>query len=168
KLTPVNPTQLYNQPMERLGGSRPHDLKAGPLNLSPNWSGVVDEGSSAVFSGVQGDWTVPAVPSSASDELSSSWIGIDGVTGSTLIQTGTDQDSGPDYGGTQYLAWVELLPGAEEFIGNSSGPAPVEPGDVMAASIVENSFDLWTIAINDTTQEWSFSQQFSYSTPGTT
>jgi hypothetical protein len=103
-----------------------------------------------------------------SDEASSTWIGLDGVEASSLIQTGTSEDSGPDFGGTQYQAWVEFLPGAEEVIGNSSGPAPVQPGDVMTASILEDSPGLWTIDLNDITQSWTFFEQFAYSTPGTT
>jgi hypothetical protein len=38
----------------------------------------------------------------------------------------------------------------------------------MAAGIFENSPGIWTIDLNDTTKGWSFSQQFSYSTPGVT
>ena len=41
--------------------------------------------------GVSGDWVVPAVAASASNEYSASWIGIDGATVSSLIQTGTAQ-----------------------------------------------------------------------------
>ncbi|HEX4176547.1 MAG TPA: G1 family glutamic endopeptidase, partial [Acidimicrobiales bacterium] len=149
-------------------GSLPHALTNGPLNWSSNWSGAIESGPSNVFTGVGGNWVVPAVQASATNEASASWIGIDGVTSSSLIQTGTAQNSGPGWGGTQYDAWVELLPGAPGIIGNSSGPAPVAPGDVMSASIVEGSPNIWTITIGDATQGWSFSQPFSYSTPGTT
>ena len=150
-------------------GSLPHDVTNGPLNTSTNWSGAIDTGGqSNVFSGVEGNWVVPKVQASATNEASASWIGIDGVTSASLIQTGTAQNTGPGWGGTQYYAWVELLPGAPGIIGNSSGPAPVVPGDVISASITEGSPNLWTIALDDTTQGWSFSQAFSYATPGTT
>ena len=108
----------------------------------------------------------PGVQASSSDEASGTWIGIDGDGVSSLIQAGTAQNSGPDFGGTQYYAWVQLLPGAPEIIGGPSGPAPVSPGDMMAASIFESSPGLWTIDLNDTTQNWSLSQQFPYSHPG--
>jgi hypothetical protein len=149
-------------------GSLPHDVTNGPLNWSSNWSGAIETGPGNVFTAVEGNWVVPAVQASATDGASASWIGIDGVTSPSLIQTGTAQNSGPGWGGTQYYAWVELLPGAPGIIGNSSGPARVVPGDVMSASIVETSPNVWTIALDDTTQGWSFSQPFSYSTPGTT
>ena len=167
-LTTLSATEPHSHPLEPVGGQHPHDVTEGALNLTRNWSGAVDAGSTSTFTEVQGSWVVPAVQNSASDEASGTWIGIDGVEASSLIQTGTAQNSGPDYGGTQYYAWVELLPGVPGVIGNSSGPAPVQPGDVMTASILENSPGLWTIDLNDTTQSWTFSQQFSYSTPGTT
>ena len=111
---------------------------------------------------------MPSVPASATDEASSTWLGIDGVGSSTLIQTGTAQNTGPDFGGTQYYAWVELLPDTPGVIGIGSAAAPVSPGDQMSASIVETSVNDWTISLDDNTQNWSFSQPFSYSTPGVT
>ena len=95
-------------------------------------------------------------------KFSSTWIGIDGVGASTLIQTGTEQDTSS--GTTTYSAWVELLPGSSMTITN----APVSAGDAMQASVVETapSSDLWTVTIQDTTANWTFSQTFSYTTPG--
>ena len=116
---------------------------------------------------MQGDWVVPTVQSSATDEASATWIGIDDQSDS-LIQTGIAQNSGPDYGGTQYYAWVEMLPASPGIIEIGSSPAPVEPGDAISSLITETSPGLWTIDIADSTQNWSFSQQFSYSSPGLT
>ncbi len=167
-LTASDQGRPSTHPLLHVGGARPLDVTEGALNLSSNWSGVVEEGTGATFTGVEGDWVVPTVPTSTSNEASATWIGIDGVSASSLIQTGTSQSTGPLYSGTQYQAWVELLPGAEEVIGNTSGPAPVLPGDAMTASIFQDSPGLWTIDLNDTTQGWTFSQQFSYTTPGST
>ncbi len=167
-LVPLSQAQPHSQPLEPVDDPQPHDDTGAAPSLSNNWSGLIDAGSGARFTGIQGDWAVPSVQASSRDEASGTWIGIDGDGVSSLIQTGTAQNSGPDFGGTQYSAWVQLLPGAPEVIGNTSGPAPVQPGDVMAASIFEVSPDMWTIDLNDTTQGWSFSQQFSYVTPGTT
>ncbi len=167
-LAPSGPAQPHSQPLEQVGGQRAHDVTEGQVTIASNWSGQIDVAQSTLITSVAGDWTVPGVAASPTDVLSASWVGIDGVDTSSLIQTGTVQASGPDYGGTQYQAWVELLPGAPETIGNQSGPAPVEPGDVMSAAILEVSPDLWSIDLDDITQKWSFSQQFSYSTPGFT
>ena len=169
-LTPTSASRPHSHPFIPVGNERPHDGTYGPTNLSTNWSGVIESGQGTTFTAIQGDWVVPGVGASTEDEDSGTWIGIDGVDVQQLIQTGTAQDSGPDSSDPPgpYYAWVELLPNQPGVIGNSSGPAPVVPGDVMAASIVETSTDEWTIDIDDTTQNWSFSQEFSYDTPGDT
>jgi hypothetical protein len=168
-LTPISASRPHSHPFIPVGNERPHDGTYGPTNLSTNWSGIIESGQGTTFTAIQGDWAVPGVAASTEDEDSGTWIGIDGVDVQQLIQTGTAQDSGPDSSDpAPYYAWVELLPNQPGIIGNSSGPAPVEPGDVMAASIVETSTDEWTIDIDDTTQNWSFSQEFSYDTPGYT
>jgi Peptidase A4 family/IPT/TIG domain len=161
----------HGHTMRALGGAAPspHALKIDPLAASSNWSGVIDVGAPpTAFDTVQGSWVVPSVPASSSDQSSATWLGIDGVGASSLIQTGTIQSTGPDYGGVQYDAVVDLLPGNAEAIGDSSGPAPVQPGDLMTASIDETSSTSWTIAISDPDEDWSFSQAFTYSTPGLT
>ena len=162
-LTPVSASRPHGHSFIPVGNQRPHDGEYGPTNLSTNWSGIVESGSGTTFTAIRGDWVVPGVAASTEDEDSGTWIGIDGVGVESLIQTGTAQDSGPDSSDPPgpYYAWAELLPGQPGVIGNSSGPAPVEPGDLMAASIVETSTDEWTIDIDDTTQNWSFSQEFS-------
>ena len=68
---------------------------------SSNWSGYA-ETSFAPYSSITGDWTVPAV-TGPNGSYSATWIGIDGFTNSSLIQTGTEQN----YlnGSTQYSAW---------------------------------------------------------------
>jgi hypothetical protein len=131
---------------------------------STNWSGQILTGGS--YNGVGGDWAVPSVAASSSDEFSASWLGIDGTSSASLIQTGTAQQV---VGGvTDYYAWVELLPGAEGIIGNASGPAPVAPGDQIDAAVFETTTpNVWTIEILDSTQSWEFSQNFPYTTPGT-
>ena len=167
-LSPYSPHTQTLTSVRTADSPRVNNGEISSAIASTDWSGLIDNGPGASFTEIEGDWTVPAVVSSASDEASATWIGIDGVSTSSLIQTGTAENTGPDFGGNQYLAWVELLPGAEEPIGNSSEPAPVEPGDTMEAAILEGSTDMWTIDLSDVTQNWTFSQQFSYSTPGTT
>ena len=147
----LNPTQSVAP-----GGAVRNDF------YSTNWSGQVLLGSG--ITGVSGDWVVPAVAASASDDYSASWIGIDGTTVNSLIQTGTAQQY---VGGVaQYYAWVEMLPGNEGVIGNSGGPAPVEPGDQIEASVIETTANMWAVTIDDVTQSWGFNQTFHYITPG--
>ena len=143
-----------------LSALRPHTLTNAAIASSENWSGEIAIPSTANLTGVSGAWTVPAVQPSAIDEASGTWIGIDGVEASSLIQTGTAQNSGPGGG---YYAWVELLPAAPQEVG------PVAPGDVMDAIITETSLNVWTVGIADITQNWqSLTQNVPYNTPGLT
>ena len=94
---------------------------------STNWSGLGGEGNG--IEGAAGEWTVPAIEPSTSGLYSTSWVGVDGLNNSDLIQTGTEQDTSDGY-----YAWIEILPASEEELFNSDGsPAPVEPGDQIDA-----------------------------------
>jgi hypothetical protein len=123
---------------------------------SRNWSGVIDSGSH--FSTVSGNWTVPAVQAAGYPAGSATWIGIDGTTSSTLIQTGTAQNS--TGGATSYFAWWEILPASPVAFGT------VSPGDQMSATIVQTGFDTWTIDMNDLSSDQHVQQEVTYSTPG--
>ena len=69
---------------------------------SSNWSGYA-ETCKAPYTEVSGNWTVPSV-SGPNGSYSAAWVGIDGYTNSSLIQTGTEQDvSGT--GQASYAAW---------------------------------------------------------------
>jgi Peptidase A4 family/IPT/TIG domain len=156
------PAPFGPSPVHWQGGQQPHivghALGGGTQDsiASTNWSGYIASGTT--FTGVGGDWTVPSVAASAAPEYSSAWIGIDGVFNSDLIQTGTSQDTPST--GTPFFAWYELLPGSAIEIGE-----PVDPGDAMAAEIVQVSPGNWTISIDDQTQGWMYTHTFAYSIP---
>lgn len=138
-------------------------------NQSTNWFGY-NQGSLALggtlFDSITGDWTVPTASEHTAGQpaYSSDWIGIGGgcvdagctVGDSTLIQTGTEQDSD----GT-YSAWWELIPGPSIGISNVS----VAPGDHMHASIAEAvpGSNVWTITLQNVTRGQSFSTTVPYS-----
>ena len=124
--------------------------------MSYNWAGLIDSGT--VYTGVSSHWKVPTVQPSEGSEVSSTWIGIDGATDTSLIQTGTEQDTSG--GSTSYFAWYEILPSAEVEIG------AVSPGDEMEASIEEDSPGTWTVSIADLTSAESTSGEVSYGGPG--
>jgi hypothetical protein len=124
---------------------------------STNWAGLVDTGTQ--FTAVKGQWTVPSVQTSQSSQYSSTWIGIDGATNTSLIQTGTSQET--VNGSTLYYAWYEILPAASIPIGL------VSPGDQMQASIVEDSPGTWTLSIADVSSGAVASGQLNYAGPGT-
>src|SRR5438094_7169066 len=95
---------------------------------SSNWSGYAITGGP--YTSATGEWTVPAVSASRKPTYSSSWVGIDGFSNGSLIQTGTEQDY---YNGTaHYYASWEILPADETPITDIAG----SPGHHMSASIV--------------------------------
>jgi hypothetical protein len=135
----------------------PHISGATETAESTNWSGYIATGSD--FTAVSAQWVVPTVQPSEASQFSSTWIGIDGATNTSLIQAGTEQDASD--GATTYYAWYELLPALS---------IPVEyvsPGDVMKVSIVENSPGTWAIVIADLTSEQTVSGSVAYNTPQT-
>jgi len=129
-----------------------HDADA----QSDNWAGWVETGTR--FTGVSADWVVPSVPPTESTEVSSTWIGIDGATNSSLIQAGTTQAS--EDGETDYFSWYEILPAASIVIGE------VAPGDHMAVSITEVFPEVWAITVDDLTQSEGSTNDYVYSGPG--
>ena len=146
---------------ERLTGQQ---VRTGPVvntAFSANWSGL--GGTGRGIQGAQGSWIVPTAAASPSGRFSSSWVGVDGITNHNLIQTGTEQDSAHNY-----FAWWEILPQQEVRIVTASGrPATVRPGDHIVAAVEQASAGVWTIAIEDITQDWTYAANHAYSGPGT-
>ncbi len=145
----------HSMPLQAVPGEDVPSVRTGATMHSANWSGYIAGGST--FTRVAARWKVPTVQPSSGQEASATWIGIDGVTDRSLIQTGTAQDSSS--GGTSYFAWAEVLPAAPEELG------PVYPGDEMSASIVDSE-GTWTISISDETEGAGASGQVAYDGPG--
>jgi hypothetical protein len=122
-----------------------------------NWSGHIFTGPT--FTAVSAQWVVPPVQPSPTGEYSATWIGVDGVNNTSLIQAGTAQDTAN--GTTSYDDWYEILPANETLV------TSVAPGDHIQASISESSPGTWTIAITDVTSGKGLSQAFAYSGPST-
>jgi hypothetical protein len=149
--------QPQPEPFHALPTNSPHASGTTDVAQSSNWSGYVSTGSK--FTGVSAQWVVPAVQPSQASETSYTWVGLDGVTNTTVIQTGTGQNTSG--GKTTYFAWYELFPALS---------VPVEyvtPGDTMKASIVEDAPGTWTIVIDDLTSGQNFTKTVAYSGPGT-
>ncbi|HZQ57963.1 MAG TPA: G1 family glutamic endopeptidase [Acidimicrobiales bacterium] len=150
------PAPVYrSHPMVPVAGA--HIAGHGFGAVSSNWSGYVEQGGP--FTSVSAQWVVPAVIASSSPQSSGTWIGIDGVSNTTLIQTGTAQETVS--GQTNYYAWWETLPAAATELW------PVVPGDTMQASVAVTTPNHWTITIQDVTSHQSFTNDVIYSTPGT-
>lgn len=152
---PVPASWPHSSPMVRaLGG---HPLVRSGVAGSQNWSGYIDSGSGAQFTGASGSWTVPTVQAGTEGD-SSTWVGIDGTATSDLIQAGTDQSWSPS--GAVYYAWYEMLPAVSTELG------PVSPGDHISVSLLEGQPGSWTITVDDPTQGAIWTQPVTYDAPG--
>src|SRR5262249_39467922 len=113
---------------------------------SANWSGYVDKAcSTCSLRYVSADFTVPHLNPAKSPDNSwaSHWVGLDGVTTSTVEQVGIDTyvSGGVDY----YDAWYEMFPAAPQVY-----TLAASPGDNIQVSVytVNGSYSL---SLNDTT-----------------
>jgi len=112
---------------------------------SYNWAGYAVRALSVTS--VSGQFIVPTtsspVPSSATTYYASWWVGIDGLTDSTVEQTGIIAIS-TGTTPTTYLAVFEFYPGPAYEIGSTVGgvfvPAPVEANDAIYASVTYTGF----------------------------
>ncbi len=143
--------QQHSTPVQWVPGVDPRSDGVGSTMLSRNWSGYIATGTT--FQSVSGRWRVPTVQPSGVEEGSATWIGIDGVTDGSLIQTGTAQNSSS--GGTSYFAWAEIFPNPPEEVG------PVSPGDEIQAAIGDEN-GRWSIDIIDETEHQGASWYVHY------
>ena len=160
-----SPTEAATQPLSRAAVSSASVSTKSTAILSSNdtnWAGYIVasdiQNPSPNVTSISASWTVPVVTVSSQDTFSAVWIGIGGFFDSTLIQTGTEQDS--IQGQSQYSAWLELLPQNSITIDNLT----VSPGDEMNASIelVDSNTDEWSIYIKDLTSNQEYTTSVFY------
>jgi hypothetical protein len=126
----------------------------GPQSLgSLNWSGYAVAGQPGLVSDVTGSWIIPAIIGTCSvvEQHAAFWVGIDGLTSSTVEQTGTD--SACINGAPTYFAWFEFFPKPAVKINK----VPVHPGDIISAE-VQFSNNKFTASITDVTTGTSFTK----------
>ena len=122
-------------------------------DTSSNWSGYV--ASSGTYTSVTGTWIVPQVGATTTG-ADATWVGIGGVSGTDLIQAGTQATvSG---GGVTYEAWIEMLPDSSHTVS-----LDVAPGDSVTASITEQTSGEWLIAMVNNTTKASYQRTVRYS-----
>jgi hypothetical protein len=125
-----------------------HPARAGvqgtTAESSFNWAGYADSATtSGTFTKVSGAWTTPAVVCSKEDTITSEWVGIDGVTSSTVEQDGT---LGWCFEGVPtYFTWYEMYPAGTIDVGTS-----LLPGDKITASVVRSGIN-YTLKVTDAT-----------------
>ena len=113
---------------------------------STNWSGYADQAcSTCSLRYVSADFTVPHLNPAKSPDNSwaSHWVGLDGVTTSTVEQVGIDTyvSGGVDY----YYAWYEMYPAASQAYALAASP-----GDNIQVSVYAAN-GTYSLSLNDTT-----------------
>lgn len=127
---------------------------------SSNWSGYYTDTTgkkgSPLVDVSQAYFSVPN--ESVNDTLTGTWVGIGGVNGTTLAQTGVA------IGGGYSQAWYELLPANPVYVN-----VYVKAKDVMAGNVsLDKSSGNWYILISDLTNNTYYANEFSYTTDQTT
>ncbi len=135
----------------RMKHARIRPLQKIREGTSENWSGYAaatnlkNPGIGSV-SMVSGTWTVPDISNSKKGTFASIWVGIDGYSSGTVEQIGTEHDW--DNGVEEHYAWFEMYP---KYPHEISG-FPVEPGDVISATVTYKGNDTFEMVINNHTK----------------
>jgi Peptidase A4 family len=109
-----------------------------------NWSGYADSSTTkGAFTKVSGSWTEPKVTCGAEDQILATWVGLDGLTDTTVEQIGVDAQCFE--GSAYYYTWYEMYPAAPLEIGDT-----VAPGDSISASVVRSA-TTYVLKITDST-----------------
>jgi hypothetical protein len=122
-------------------------------DTSSNWSGYVANGGT--YTSVTGTWIVPQVGATTTG-ADATWVGIGGVTGTDLIQAGTQATVTGD-GSVTYSAWTEILP---DF--SRTTPLQVTAGDTVTVTITEQTNGVWLIVMVNNTTSDSYEKTLRY------
>lgn len=161
----LHPNHVTAKPPHGGGGG-----SAWPGWASSNWSGYAETAGATPFTSATAAWTVPSAAATSRPSYSAAWVGIDGFTNSSLIQTGTEQDY---YSGAAHYAawWTTSAQGFAEqpITSGCTGTGTcglVRAGDHMTAAISGTLGATWTMQIDDATQGWGFTTSLGYGGPG--
>ncbi len=126
---------------------------------SDNWSGYAVTGGP--FTYVTGTFTVPYLQTYVPNSAAVEWVGIDGVSNSSLIQAGVDE---LPYNSSYFILqpWWEILPALQTSITTVT----VHAGDTVTVTIGEVSGTEWGITLTDDTNGESFTTDQTYTGPG--
>jgi hypothetical protein len=108
---------------------------------SYNWSGYADTAAPGTFTAVSATWRQPATICSPEQRLTSTWVGLDGFSDSTVEQDGTLAYCFE--GQAAYYTWWEMYPGGTVTVGSA-----VRPGDLIKASVTESAGS-YTLSVAD-------------------
>ena len=126
---------------------------------SENWAGYSFGGGP--FTTVSGTFNVPNIVPGSGDTVTSEWVGIDGVSDTSLIQAGATEEYDPTTGAVDFWAWWEIIPDAATPVSMT-----VSAGDRVSVAIAQVSGSSWSIAITDLTTGEQFTTTQTYTGPG--
>ena len=134
-----HPTMML-APHSKVGSSVKNVTKV----QSFNWSGFAKTSATAqAFTSVSAKWTQPKVKCGIEDQMSATWVGLDGATNGTVEQDGT---TGWCFRGhATYFTWFEMFPAGSVTVGKS-----LKPGDKITASVVRSGTS-YKLAVKDAT-----------------
>lgn len=142
--------------------------KSIPKNqaTSTNWSGYVAAGNLTspvqnTVTAVYGSWIVPTVKATPGNTYCAYWVGIDGYSSPTVEQIGTSHNY--INGAVQNYAWFEMYPGGSYQINGF----PLNPGDVISASVVYSGNNVFTMYLYNDTQKVTTAIPTHYTTSAT-
>jgi Peptidase A4 family len=135
----------HNHPQAMLVHTRhAHAVKNVTATGSFNWSGYADTATAAqTFTKVSGSWTAPSVSCNAEDQVTSSWVGLDGFNSGTVEQLGTLAQC--FQGKPIYLTWYEMFPAGLTAVGST-----LKPGDKITASVTRTGTS-YALKLTDST-----------------
>jgi hypothetical protein len=147
---------LSGAPRTAPAQTQPESTTTTPARISDtssNWSGYVANGGT--YTSVTGTWVVPHVGATTTG-ADATWVGIGGVTGTDLIQAGTQATVTGD-GSVTYSAWTEILP---DF--SRTTPLQVTAGDTVTVTIAEQTNGVWLIVMVNNTTSDSYEKTLRY------
>ncbi len=129
---------------------------------SQNWAGYV--ATAGPYTAVSGSFTVPSLsPGTPAQDMVTEWVGIDGSDNGSLVQAGVSEVPEPYSTAFDVTAWWEVLPFASQPITAMT----VSAGDDVSVTIARVSGANWTIHLTDATTGQGYTQDVSYTGPGT-
>jgi hypothetical protein len=134
----------HNHPTMMLAPHSKVGVKAATKVQSFNWSGYAKVSATAqAFTAVSAKWTQPKVKCGIEDQMSATWVGLDGATNGTVEQDGT---TGWCFRGhATYFTWYEMFPAGSVEVGRS-----LKPGDKITSSVTRSGTS-YKLAVKDAT-----------------
>ncbi len=127
---------------------------------STNWSGYgaatnLSSPAAGSVTSVSGSWVVPTVTAPRrGNYYSSAWVGIDGLSDSTVEQLGTEQDV--SNGTARYDAWWEMYSSGDGQPEQVISGFTIKPGDSITASVNYTGSGNFVLSITDSTRNETF------------